>query len=87
MKLKHQEKYFINGIVLVILAVLGVTFLPILIKEKTIFEVPNYIYFHIEFFALCASAIFFLFSPKYYKEQILIIFLGIIYYCFFARMF
>ena len=80
MKLNRQTKYFINGVVLIILALFCVTFLPPLIKSKTSLIVQNYLYFEVEFFLLALSAIFFLFSPKYYKEQVLVILLGVLYY-------
>ena len=85
MKLNHQTKYFINGIVLIVMALLTVTVLPPIIKAKTGFIIQNYIYDQIEFFALMAGAIYFLFSPKYYKEQILITLLGMLYYILFVK--
>ena len=85
MKIKHQMKYFINGIILLVLGFFSVTFLPIIIKYKSSFILPNYIYYEIEFFFLSAGAAFFLFAPKYYKEQTLIIILLICSYVLFAR--
>ncbi len=85
MKMNRQTKYFINGAILIILALFCVTFLPFLIKIKTSFIIQNYIYFQIEFFMLALSGIFFLFSPKYYKEQILVVLLGVLYYILFVN--
>lgn len=85
MKLTHQEKYFINGVILLVIAMLCVTYLPPLIKAKTSFVVQNYIYYQIEFFALCACAIYYLFSPKYYKEQIFTILCAVLYYILFVK--
>ena len=85
MKWNHQTKYFINGVILIILALFCVTFLPFLIKNKANLMISSYIYFEIEFFLLSAASIFFLFSPKYYQNQILVILLGILYYILFAK--
>ena len=85
MKWNHQTKYFINGVILVIIALFCVTFLPPLLKANTSLIVPSYLYFQIEFFTLCAASIFFLFSPKYYQNQVFVILLGILYYILFAK--
>lgn len=81
MKLNHQTQYFINGIILIIIALLSVTILP----KSNLLSIPKYAYYQIEFFVLCAASIYFLFSPKYYKGQILTILLGIIYYILFVK--
>lgn len=83
MKWNHQTKYFINGVILVILALFCVTFLPFILKNKTV--IPSYIFYQAEFFLLSAASIFFLFSPKHYKGQVLTILLGILYYILFAK--
>lgn len=87
MNWKHQTKYFINGIILVALALFCVTFLPFILKSRVSMIIPGYVYFQVEFFALCAAAIFFLFSPRYYKEQVLVILLGVLYYSFFVKFY
>jgi len=87
MKLNSQEKYFINGVILLILAILCVTFLPLAIKAKTSFIIQNYIYYQIEFFVLCATAIYFLFSPKYYFHQIICIILSALSYFLFVKLY
>ena len=69
--MKKQTKYFTIGFLLLICALLSVTFLPIVIKLFTKLNIQKYIYIQIEFFLLIASSIFYLFSPKYYKWQIL----------------
>lgn len=87
MNWNHQTKYFINGVILIGLALFCVTFLPFILKSKMSVVVSNYIYYQVEFFALCAASIFFLFSPKYYKEQILVILFGILYYSLFVKLY
>lgn len=81
MKLNNQIKYLINGIILLILGVFSVTFLPLLIK----FHIERYVYLQIEFFFLCCASIFYLFSPKYYKIQILTILWAVLYYLLFVK--
>lgn len=83
MKLSNQTKYFINGVILLFLGLFCITFVPL----KTIVSVEKYLYLQIEFFLLCASAIYYLFSPKYYKQQILSILIGILYYLLFVKLF
>lgn len=88
MKLNHQTQYFINGVILIVIGLLCVTIFPQIVREKiSFFAVANYTYYQAEFFTLCAAAIFFLFSPKYYKEQILTILLGLIYYILFVKLY
>ena len=85
MKLKQQTQYFINGAILIVIALLCVTILPVIVKAK--FNIPNYAFYQIEFFILCVASIFFLFSPKYYKEQIITVLIGAIYYILFCKVF
>lgn len=83
MKWNLQKKYFINGVILIFIALLSVTYLPVVVK----INIENYVYYQIEFFALCAASIFFLFSPKYYKEQVLTIFFAIFLYLLYSKLF
>ena len=86
MKLSNQTKYFINGVILLSLACFSVTLLPLIIKTTPISAIiKNYIYYEIEFFLLSASAIFYLFSPKYYKYQILSILVFMFIYNHFVK--
>ena len=87
MKWNYQTKYFINGVILVLIALFCVTFLPSLINDKTNFIISNYVFAQVEFFTLCAAIIFFLFSPKYYKGQIILFILGAIYYILFVKLY
>lgn len=87
MKLTNQAKYFINGIVLIIVGLFCVTFAPSIVKSSTGHIIQNYIYYQIEFFTFCAASIFYLFSPKFFKGQILTILLGILYYILFMKFY
>jgi len=88
MKLSNQTKLFINGFFLIVIALLIVTILPPIVRAKTgMFSVANYIYYQVEFFVLAAASVFYLFSPKYYKEQVLSILLGILYYILFVKFY
>ena len=82
-----QIKYFINGLILLALALYSITFLPIVLKERFGLVFENYIYVELEFFLLVAASIFYLFSPKYYQYQIYSILFGIIYYSFFVKLY
>ena len=86
-KLSLQAKYFINGLILLALALFVITFMPIVLKEKYNIIFENYVYVELEFFLLVASSIFYLFSPKYYKYQIYSVLFGIIYYSFFVKFY
>jgi len=85
--MKKQTQYFINGLILLILAMLTITIAPIIIKKYLHQTLENYIYSEIEFFLLTACSIFYLFSPKFYKKQINTIFFSIIYYILFIKIF
>ncbi len=87
MKLNLQTKYFINGLILLALALFSITFLPMILKGKYNIIFENYIYVEFEFFLLVASSVFYLFSPKYYKFQIYSVLFGIIYYSFFVKLY
>ena len=82
--MKKQTKYFIIGLLFLISAMFSITLFPIFIKLFTKFSIQKYIFIQIEFFLLVASSIFYLFSPKYYKYQLLTILLAIISYKCFA---
>ena len=82
-----QTKYFINGLILLALALYSITYLPIILKEKCGLIFENYIYVEFEFFLLTAAAIFYLISPKYYQYQIYSVLFGIIYYSFFVKLY
>ena len=88
-KLSTQTKYFINGLILLIIGLFSVTFLPIIIKNLPFIKttIENYFYVQLEFFTLCSCAIFYLFSPKYLKYQFISILAGIVYYFLFIKLF
>lgn len=83
MKLNLQTQHFINGVILLFLGLLSVTFFPMIAK----FGWERYVYLQIEFFLLVCSSVFFLFSPKYFKHQVMSILLGILYYLLFVKFF
>lgn len=70
--MKNQTKYFIIGAMLEIIAILIVTVLPFILKLK--FEICTEDYkfacVYSEFIILCIAGVFYLFSPKYYINQI-----------------
>lgn len=86
--MKSQKKYFLTGLILLIFAVLCVTFLPAVIR--TFFKgfyIQNYIYVEIEFLLMILSSVFYLFSLKFYKFQMLSIALLLIFYGFFIEFY
>ena len=70
--MKNQTKYFIIGAVLETIAVLIATVLPFLLRLK--FEICTEDYkfacVYSEFIILCIAGVFYLFSPKYYINQV-----------------
>ncbi len=85
--MKRQTKYFLIGSIFLVGAMFCITFLPAVIKFKTTFQIKEYIYVQIEFFLLLISSIFYLFSPKFYIQQIKVIILAVIYYIFFVKFY
>ena len=86
--MKKQTKFFINGVFLLALALLCVTIFPAILKHSTRFaHIENYIYYEIEFFLLTAGALYFAVSPRHYKNQILVILIGVLYYVLFVRLY
>ncbi len=85
--MKRQTKYFLIGSILLIGAMFCITFLPALIKFKTSFHIKEYIFVQVEFFLMLTASIFYLFSPKFYLEQIKIIIIAIFYYLCFVKFY
>jgi len=86
--LEKQKQYFINGIFLVALGLLSVTIAPLIIKQaKGFASVENYVFYEFEFIFFLAAALYFVFSPKYYKGQIVCAFIGILYYILFTAIY
>ncbi len=86
--MKRQTKYFIFGLLVLICAVFCTTFLPLIVKNCFYkINVENYIYFEIEFLLLVLGGVLFLFSPKYYKFQMLSIALLMIFYEIFIKIY
>ena len=85
--MKLQTKYFINGLICLILGLLCITYLPYIVRDLFIkIQIQNYIFVQLELFLLIACSIFYLFSPKYYTKQILSFVLGYVYYLFFIKV-
>lgn len=69
--MKNQIKYFLIGLILLFCAVFCVTLLPLIVKIFfKHFYIQNYIYSEIEFLLMILCAVLYLFSPKFYKLQI-----------------
>lgn len=83
MKLSLQAKHFINGAILLFLGVLSVTFFPMFTKLGW----ERYVYLQIEFFLLTCASIFYLFSPKYYKQQIISVLFAVLFYLLFVKFY
>ena len=84
--MNKQKQYFINGLILIVIAVLTVTVIPLCIdKLKIAFE--KNVFSDIELFVLMTGALFYLFSPKYYKMQVISILGALIFYLLFVRFY
>lgn len=84
--MRKQTQYFINGIILLILGLLVITITPLIIENYRPISLEKYMYSEIEFFMLMACGVYYLFSPKYYKYQIISIALGMTYYFVFVHV-
>lgn len=84
--MNKQKQYFINGLVLIILALLAITIIPFC-ADKLRIPVEKNIFSEFELFALMLCALFYLFSPKYYKAQILSIICAVIFYFVFIKIY
>ena len=82
--MNKQKQYFINGLILLIIALLMITLIPYC-ADKLKITVEKSSFSEAEFFFLIASAIFYLFSPKYYKFQLFSIFCAFFYYFVFLK--
>ncbi len=76
--MKKQKQYFINGLILIVIALIVITLVP-LYADRFGMNIEKYSYSEFEFFVLCAASLFYLFSPKYYKGQVLSIIFAILY--------
>ena len=84
--MKKQKQYFINGLILIIIAMMTITIIPYFAdKFKIVIEKTSYSEF--EFFCLTAAGLFYLFSPKYYKNQVFSILIAYLFYCGFIKIF
>ena len=84
--MRKQKQYFINGLILVIIALFSITIAPYLADSfKMVVEKHSFAEF--EFFTLTAASLFYIFSPKYYKFQIISVLCAFIYYFAFLKIY
>ncbi len=86
LKNTDKRKYFIIGTILLFIALFCITALPFIIK-KIYKPLPNNFYSVLEFLFLCGSSLFYCFSHKYYKYQIISILYAILIYFIFVRLY
>ncbi len=84
--MNKQKQYFINGLILLVVALLFVTIIPYC-ADRAKFVIDKGSLREFEFFLLTASALFYLFSPKYYKAQFISILCAFLYYFIFLKIF
>ena len=84
--MNKQKQYFINGLILIIVAILAVTIIPCT-ADKFKIVIDKNLFSEFELFTLTACALFYLFSPKYYKAQIISIVCVAIYYFSFIKFY
>ncbi len=84
--MRRQTKYFYIGLLCLILGLLCVTFLPYIFKTLFSIYLQNYIFVQLELFCFVTCAIFYLFSPKFYAQQILSFLSGFLYYLLFIKV-
>ena len=82
-----QTKYLINGIILLILGIIAISALPIIVQEYGYYTVSKSLYSQIEFVLFTACAIYYIFSPKYYRIQVLSIFIALCLYLLFLAVY
>jgi len=83
--MNKQKQFFINGLILIMIATFATTVIPFLIDKLKIVSEKGF-FTEFAFFTLAASAIFYIFSPKYYKEQVLSVIFAIIFYLLFIKI-
>lgn len=83
MNMTKQKKYLINGIILLLLGVAANSIVPVIVQEFGYYNVSKSLYGQIEFFLFTACALYFMFSPKYYRIQVLCIFIALCLYLLF----
>ena len=84
--MNKQKQYFINGLILLVIAILTITIIPYVADRwKMAFEKSSFS--ELEFFLLTACTLFYLFSPKYYKNQVISIVFAYLFYFIFVKIF
>lgn len=85
--MKYQTKYYIMGTVCLVVAMLFATILPPLIKHFNFIYVEDYMFVAMKFFMLVACGAYYLFAPKYFKEQLLNILIALLAYILYVRLY
>ncbi len=84
--MNKQKQYFINGLILLVIGLLIITVIPYAI-DKFKLAIEKSSFSELEFVVLTGCCLFYLFSPKYYKNQVLSIILGFLYYFMFFKFY
>ena len=84
--MKKQKQYFINGLILIAIAMITITIVTYC-ADKFGLTIEKASYSEFEFFCLCAGFLFYLFSPKYFKNQVLSILIAYLYYFGFVKIY
>ena len=83
--MKKQKQYFINGLILMTIALFSITIVPYL-ADNFKFFIEKHSLSEFEFFILTAASLFYIFSPKYYKFQLMSILCAFLYYFAFLKL-
>lgn len=85
--MKFQTKYYILGNIFLVLAMFLATLAPIAAKTLGINYIETYSYVALKLLFLIIAATYYLFSPRYYKFQVMNIFSAILFYFIFVKFF
>ncbi len=81
-----KRKAYNLGLLFLILALLSITVLPIITKKIAGLSLNENLFSQIEFFLLFWCACLYAYSSKYYKYQLLSIFVAILIYFMFSNL-
>ncbi|MBR6297646.1 MAG: hypothetical protein IKR34_00205 [Candidatus Gastranaerophilales bacterium] len=73
---KIQKSYFIKGTIMLLGAIIAVTVFPDIVHKYFKSMHDNRFFSELEFFMLIMCGIFYVFCPRYYKYQWLVILMG-----------
>ncbi len=82
----NKKQCFIIGTIFLFIAIMSITFLPLIVKH---FYKPisNNYYRFIELIMLTISTAYYIFSYKYYKYQVIAVLYGILFYYAFVQFY